>query len=324
MTGRQRFRRTMDYDRPDRVPYFEEGLRDEVLAQWRAQGLPLDADLAAMFHYDRRERIPVKLEPLPATRRLARTGRGLRELERRLDADDAARLPADWPDRVDAWRRRRHVLELPIHAGFFLTVGADDWRRFTELMYLMHDRPGLVRAAMDLHAQLSARLADRILSQVHVDFVSFSEPIGGNEGPLLSARQYRQFVLESYGPILEVLRRRRVATVCMVTYANARPLVGAFLEAGFNCLWACETAVEAMDYRGLRREFGRELRLIGGIDLDVLLRDKHAIRREILTKVPPLLADGGYIPLADGRVRANVPLENYVYYRRVLEEVTRG
>jgi uroporphyrinogen decarboxylase len=78
-----------------------------------------------------------------------------------------------------------------------------------------------------------------------------------------------------------------------------------------------------MDYRNIRQEFGRELRLIGGIDLDALRRDKDTIRREIEEKVPPLVADGGYVPLADGRIRADVPFENYVYYRRLLEEVTQ-
>jgi hypothetical protein len=76
-----------------------------------------------------------------------------------------------------------------------------------------------------------------------------------------------------------------------------------------------------MDYRHLRREFGHELRLIGGIDLDALREGKTAIRREIEEKVPPLLADGGYIPLADGRVREDVTFENYSYYRQLLKQV---
>jgi uroporphyrinogen decarboxylase len=96
------------------------------------------------------------------------------------------------------------------------------------------------------------------------------------------------------------------------------------LKWGFNCLWACEVNIEAMDYRELRREFGRDLRLIGGIDLDTLRRDKEAVRREVEEKVPPLVADGGYVPLADGRVRSDVPYENYVYYRELLEKVTHG
>jgi hypothetical protein len=34
--------------------------------------------------------------------------------------------------------------------------------------------------------------------------------------------------------------------------------------------------------------------------------------------------DGGFVPLADGRVRKDIPLENYLYYRRLFEEVTQG
>ena len=48
---------------------------------------------------------------------------------------------------------------------------------------------------------------------------------------------------------------------------------------------------------------------------------KTAIRREIEEKVPPLIADGGYVPLADGRIRSDVPYENYVYYRELLQKV---
>ncbi len=93
-------------------------------------------------------------------------------------------------------------------------------------------------------------------------------------------------------------------------------MIPSILKWGFNCLWACEVNLEAMDYRDLRQEFGRELRLIGGIDLDALRHDKAAIRREVEEKVPPLVTSGGYIPLGDGRVRPDVPLENYVYYHR--------
>jgi len=51
---------------------------------------------------------------------------------------------------------------------------------------------------------------------------------------------------------------------------------------------------------------------------------KEGIKKEVYEKVPPLLADGGFIPLADGRVRSDMPLENYLYYRRLFEEVTQG
>jgi len=133
---------------------------------------------------------------------------------------------------------------------------------------------------------------------------------------------YEDFVLTSYEPLLSLLKRHRVETIIFRTFANGRLLIPSILKWGFNCLWACEVNIDAMDYRSLRREFGRDLGLIGGIDLDVLHRDKESIRREIEEKVPSLLADGAYIPLADGRVREDVPFENYAYYRRLLEQVT--
>ncbi len=40
-----------------------------------------------------------------------------------------------------------------------------------------------------------------------------------------------------------------------------------------------------MDYRDLRREFGVDLRLIGGIDLDALHRGRNAIREELTTRL---------------------------------------
>ncbi len=57
------------------------------------------------------------------------------------------------------------------------------------------------------------------------------------------------------------------------------------MRYGFTCLWACEVNRAAMDYRDLRREFGVDLRLIGGIDLDALHRGRNAIREELTTRL---------------------------------------
>ncbi len=324
MNSRERFRETMGYGKPDRVPYFEEGIRDEVLRVWRNQGLRPDADLSRMFPSDQREELIVDLEPLPGPRKWPTSSSQLDELRRRLDPDDPRRLPKNWPTSVRAWRARDHVLMLRVHRGFFLSMGVHDWSRFTDVIRLLVQDPRFVREVMAIQAEFAARLAERVLREVEIDAAVFTEPIGGNDRPLISPRMYEDFVLASYEPVLEVLRRYRVETIVFRTFANARILMPSVLKWGFNCLWACEVNVEAMDYRSLRREFGRDLRLIGGIDLDALREDKEAIRREIEGKVPPLIADGGYAPLADGRVREDVPFENYVYYRRLLERVTQG
>jgi len=324
MSSRERFRETMGYGKPDRVPYFEEGLRKDVLRAWRTQGLAKDADLSKMFATDLRERIEVDLEPRPKLISRLDKMADLKKFQQRLNPDDKRRLPSRWPRRVQAWQSRDHVLMLYVHRGFFLTMGVHNWRSFTDAMMLLMDRPDVVRKRMQIQGEFAARLTERILADVEIDAAVFSEPIGGSDRPLISPAMYEEFVLKNYQPIIEVLQQHQVATICFQTYANARILIPVILKWGFNCLWACEVNIDAMDYRSLRKEFGRELRLIGGIDLDALRKDKAAIQKEIEEKVPPLIEDGGFIPLADGRVRADVPFENYVYYRRLLEKVTQS
>jgi hypothetical protein len=322
MNSRQRFQETMHFGKPDRVPYFEEGMREGVIETWRRQGLPHDADLSKLFSYDKREDIEPDLDPRPQFKRWPTGSHDLGKIRRRLNPDDSTRLPEHWSQSVKAWKNRDHILILWVHRGFFVSMGVHTWQRFSEVIYSLVENAQSVHEVMAIQGHLSARLADRVLRDVEVDAALFVEPIGGNDGPLISPRMYEEFALRHYEPALDVLRHHGVGTIIYLTFGNPRILIPSILKWGFNCLWACEVNMEAMDYGDIRREFGRDLRLIGGIDLDALRFGEEAIRREIEEKVPPLLEQGGYIPLADGRVREDIPYANYLYYRRLLEKVT--
>jgi len=319
--ARQRFLRALTYQSVDRVPYLEEGIREDVLEEWYSQGLTHEANLNELFHYDPRDEIAPDLEPRPYPSRWPRLPEDLGLFKSRLDHHDRRRLPMNWKRKVKAWQRRAFPLILHVHQGFFLTLGVGDWKRFYEVIYLTKDQPALVQGMLEAQGVFAAQLAERIMGEVSVDAVLFSEPIGGNNGPIISPRMYRDFVLRSYQPVMEVIQNFQVPLVIMRTYANPRPLLDDVFRLGVNCLWACETPEDGMDFRELRKIYGRELRLIGGIDADALRIGKEAIQAEMV-KVPDLLAQGGFIPLLDGRVRVDVPFENYVYYRKLFEEVT--
>lgn len=323
MNSRERYLATMQGATPDHVPYFEEGIRAEVYEAWRRKGFPPEVFSNAKFSTDLREEIELDLDPHPRPRRWPTSRADLRDFARRLDPDDPRRLPANWRELRLRWKNRDHVLMFRVHDGFFLTMGVGDWQRFHELMSLVHDDPGFVREAMEGQGEFAARLTERALEEVEIDSAIFNEPIGANHGPLISPRMYADLILPSYRPVLEVLRRHHVEVVILRTYANARALIPALLKSGLDCLWACEVNTQAMDYRSLRQEYGRDLRLIGGIDLDVLRQDFKTMREEVEQKVPPLLEQGAYVPLADGRVRKDIPPQNYLYYRKLLQKITQ-
>jgi hypothetical protein len=323
MNSRERFSEVMRFGSPDRVPYFQEGIRREVLKVWRKQGLARGIDIERLFPYDPLEELEPDVDPIPMVANWPASISELGSLRNRLNPDEKSRLPKGLRTHIRAGKEREYTLFLRVHRGFFLSMGARAWNRFTDVMQSLIFEPQLVRESMSIQGEFAAKLAERVLRMVEVDAVVFSEPIGGNDKPLISPRMYEEFVLKSYEPILAAVRQYGVKTIIFRTYANARVLIPSILKWGFNCLWACEVNIAAMDYRDLRREFGRDLRLIGGIDLDALRHGKEAIEREVEDKVPPLLADGGYVPLADGRIREDVSFENYAYYRRLLETVAQ-
>jgi uroporphyrinogen decarboxylase len=317
MNDRERFFETLHYGKPDRVPYFEEGIREDVIAAWQKQGMP--AGLPPWRPADEREEIKLDVDPHLEIKVWPAKFKELDRLQERLDPSDHSRLPDNWdPDRL---KKHEGVLMLRVHEGLFLSMGVGDAKTFTRLMYQLADQPDLVRQYMRFQGQFAAALAERVLREVEVDALVFSEPIGDNNGALISPRMYEDLVLPSYQPLLDLAQQYQIKTIICRTYANMKVLIPSLLKWGIDVLWACEVEQQVMNYPALRAEFGRDLKLIGGIDLDALRKGKIAIRKAV-EMVRPLVADGGFIPLADGRVRAEVPYEKYLYYRELLSEIT--
>ena len=71
----------------------------------------------------------------------------------------------------------------------------------------------------------------------------------------------------------------------------------------------------------LRRRYGRQLRLMGGIDKRAMAAGPGAIDAE-LARVVPLLREGGFIPWCDHHVPPDVSLANYQYYVRRVQDLS--
>ena len=85
------------------------------------------------------------------------------------------------------------------------------------------------------------------------------------------------------------------------------------MDVGVDCLWPLEQA-SGMDPVRLRKEYGKDLKLSGGIDKRELSKDKKAIETELTTKIPPLMESGGYIPTLDHAFPPDISYENFLYY----------
>lgn len=291
-----------------------------MLLGWRTQGLPDGVELEHLFLYDPFEQLDPDIYPSPAILDWSNPQQLLPILRARLDPEDPRRLPDNWTELVKGWQDRQHPLFLRIHQGLFLSLGIEDWRSFAPALLRLVDQPDLVREILAIQADFAAHLAEKVLRQVDLDGVIFSEPIAGNHGALISAEMYRTFALQSYAPIFDVLRACQVPAVIWRSYANPAKLLPEVVKYPFNALWLCETPPGALTPAQVRQSVGSNLTLIGGIDSDVLRADTRAIRQAVAA-VQPFVEEGRFIPLADGRVREDVPYPNYVFYRQELHRV---
>jgi uroporphyrinogen decarboxylase len=165
---------------------------------------------------------------------------------------------------------------------------------------------------------------ERVLSKVSVDYASFYEPIAYNLGPVISPGMFERFAIPGYKKVIDLLEKYHIPLrIFCTTGGDLTSLLPSLIDAGINGLWISNISSAGMEYPKLRRQFGSEVALIGGIDSTALARDEAAVRKAVEETVPELLESGHYLPCLDDRPRSNIPFANYRLYRHILDEIAR-
>ena len=112
--------------------------------------------------------------------------------------------------------------------------------------------------------------------------------------------------------VVDFLHSKGVKIIGYYSSGNLKPLIPSFLETGINLITPMECAA-GMDAVELRKEYGKDLLMIGNIAKEAVMAGKAEIDREVLRKVPYLMEKGGYIPALDDLVMPDMTYENVKY-----------
>jgi uroporphyrinogen decarboxylase len=116
--------------------------------------------------------------------------------------------------------------------------------------------------------------------------------------------------------VVDFARSRGVRYFCLDSDGRVDSLVPIWLDAGIDILYPFEVQA-GMDVNDIRRRFGRQCRIWGGVDKRPLARGFQDIDREI-ERVKPLIDDGGYVPMLDHSAPPDIPYANYCYFMEKL------
>jgi len=345
MTPRERFNAIMFYEEFDRVPVWHWTEWAETQQRWADEGLPVDGNRYEYFGCDPMTAgVPLHLGLLPGFEeetveetdeyRIFRQADGViaqhwkaksciphyvdfilkdrqswPEYKRRLQPDPA-RLPQDLPKISADLKATNMPVSVPTAS---LTGWLRDWMGVVGFSYIQHDDPELLGEMVNTIADLVCWGLDQVLPHCHADLGWGWEDICGKNGPLVSPRVFEEYVVPGYRKISDKLAEYGTKLHLTDCDGDIRALVPGWLRGGVNVMFPIEIGTWSADPMAFRQQYGRELRIIGGVDKLEIAKGAEATKAEIRRRLP-LMRDGGFIPLPDHLIVPETSLADYRFY----------
>lgn len=356
MNARERFHATFGHGRPDRVFMMPQWMFRDTRQRWLREGMPWDAHFNTYFGFDRIETIPldVGISPPLETKVVEQTaswslvedefgGLTKRWTDRELGMSQWIRYPVRDRETWEKWKERLnpdapnrypeywdHLKRSYAERDFPLGINAGsyygwirNWVGMENLSLWYYDTPDLVHEMTEYLADFILRVMERALDGIpDIDYASVWEDMAMKTGPLISPQLFREFMLEPLKRVTRTLGEAGIDIIMVDSDGNVDELIPLWLEANVNLIYPLEVAAgcDAVSYR---RQHGKDVLLMGNIDKRALREgcDKGEIEREVTSKVPELVSEGGFSPMVDHAVPPDVPFDNFKYYIDLVHEI---
>jgi uroporphyrinogen decarboxylase len=204
------------------------------------------------------------------------------------------------------------------HKGSFTVVWVGDlWERATfmrgmeALLLDLVFHAGFVEELLRGITDYVLRTMEILFARFRFDGVALSDDYGTQKAMLMSPAHWRRLIkprlLEIYA-----FARRHGRVVFHHSCGDIQPIIRDLIDIGLDILHPIQP--EAMDVFRLKKEFGRDLTLCGGIRTqDLLPRGKpDEVREEVRRLQEEMGRGGGYILEPGITIQADVPIENMV------------
>lgn len=359
MTPRERFIKTLTFDNPDRVFYGFGGPRESTMNSWYLQGLPRKSNVSRLVGMDRMEGVPVNTGLVPpfetriikedengriwqdsmgivthdAGKLLRTPGFNTRtfishpvknrddwlDIRERYNPHSPERFPDNWNERAEALRQCDCPIRMAIPGLYWRTR---DWVGFENLSVMFYDNSKLVHEMMEHITVFIMEIVRKVHLDARLDCLMLNEDMAYKHASMISPAMFREFMLPRYKRLAVLAEELGIPVVMVDCDGHVSELIPLWIEAGIYSTYPTEIAADN-DPVAYRKQYGDKMAIFGGIDKRAI-RSKEQTYQEIMSKIPWLIEQGGFLPSVDHAVPPDVPLRSYLYMCELIKAIAEG
>ncbi|MGC8976207.1 MAG: uroporphyrinogen decarboxylase family protein [Candidatus Ratteibacteria bacterium] len=357
MNNKERFVRTLNFEKVDHPPILLDGPWPDTLKRWYKEGLPENISLYEYFEVDDLKFVYAGPDtgPYPPFEekvlyeneneiiKIDRYGRKVRDFKNSTSMPEWIEFPVknksdleriikerfdislikerwhkDIEEKIKIWKNNGRDYILFLDGGCYYGI-LRNLAGVEYSSYLFYDAPELIDELFERINIICVEGLNKILPEIKVDYLGFGEDIAFKTSTLISPEMFKNFLFPRYKKVCDIAKKYGVNITIYDSDGNLNPFMNLYFECGIDGFIPCEVAAD-MEPVELRRRYGKKIKMIGGIDKREIAKGKNEIKKEIYKKVK-VIEEGGYIPKIDHSVSSDISLENYSYYIKVLKEI---
>jgi uroporphyrinogen decarboxylase len=146
-----------------------------------------------------------------------------------------------------------------------------------------------------------------------IDLAEYNDDVGGQGGLMMSPSMWRRYLKPRIAAMFDLIHSYG-KPVRYHSCGGVREIVPDLIDIGLDVLTPVQPLAAGMEPLALKRDFGRDITLHGGIDMQELLPHASAaeVRDEVRRLADALNADGGWIACSSHNLQPDTPPENIV------------
>jgi uroporphyrinogen decarboxylase len=294
MTSRERIKKTLEFKMPDRIGIFDD-FADSAVKKWRNDGsFPEEALPQEYFDFD------VRLFGFNQNFHI--DSKNVASLERINNPSIGESLRSNY-DKTNSTKKFLILGFMEPFEHVARIVGKE------RLLTMMAEEADKARALFTDSLEFTLNVCQLMLDKGYrFDAAWMWGDVGYKDRLIFSTDYYNRFLFDLHRECCDFFAKNGMP-VMFHSDGDISELIPHLIRAGIRAIEPLESNM-GMDLVKLKKEYGRDIILFGGVDETSFL-DTDKAEKEIKSKFKYLMKGGGYIYHADSPILDNISFENY-------------